>query len=514
MTEQQYGFDPRDSKEAPAGSVAGATGAAARRKPDAVPTWIWFALGLLFLLALAVIFVLPQLVNEYELPFTRRAAPVDAVVAVQPAAQPSTAISPFDEAQRARQRTEAQEVLARVLELQADLDASQASVWAQQPYQSALDLARAGDEGYRSQQFDVATENYRQAEEIFSDLLQSVPDVFQQYLLSGSQALRDGDAAAAQSSFSLALQLQPGSAEASRGLERARTLDEVLGLLDSGRSLREENRLSEASTVFEQAIALDADHEEARSELAATREAIAEQEFTAVMSSGFASLQAGRAEEAINSFERALRMRPGSQQAQAALSQTRDELAVNRISRHRDRAEGFAAAEQWQQAVAEYEAALEVDANLVFANEGRDYAAKRLQLDRLLQDAIERPMRLADPAVYEQTVGVYYTGRNLPEAGPRLGQQLDRLEQLLQEARIPVDVQLVSDSATSVTVYQVGELGQFDSRVLSLLPGSYVAVGTRPGFRDVRAEFEVGFGKQSQQIRIQCNEPVVANRQR
>ena len=41
-------------------------------------------------------------------------------------------------------------------------------------------------------------------------------------------------------------------------------------------------------------------------------------------------------------------------------------------------------------------------------------------------------------------------------------------------------------------VYKVARLGRFDQRELTLRPGTYTAVGTRRGFRDVRHEFKVG----------------------
>ena len=75
---------------------------------------------------------------------------------------------------------------------------------------------------------------------------------------------------------------------------------------------------------------------------------------------------------------------------------------------------------------------------------------------------------------------------------------------------MPVEFQLVSDNSTLVTVYQVGELGMFDSRVLNLKPGKYVAVGTRAGYRDVRQEFEVGFDNSSAPVTVACTEEIVA----
>lgn len=479
--------------------------------PAGIPMLVWVAFGVLLLLALAVIFVLPRLVTEYELPFTRRAE-VDPAIIVQTANVPLNAVSPFDEAQRARERKEAQDVLASLLTLQAELNEVGAEVWAEEAYQSAVEFARLGDEGYRSQQFALATENYQQAEQIFSDLSASMPAVFNRYLEEGELALQQGSANAAEQSFTIALQIEAGSAAASTGLQRAQSLEEVVRLLREGMRLQESGELQQAQTLFQQAVTLDGDHEGSRDALAQVRSAIANQEFAAVMSQGFAALQNKQPAPAIAAFERALRMRPGSQQAQEALTQTRDQLAINRINNHQQSAAEHEAAEQWQPAVQEYDAALSVDSNLVFAIQGKDYAQKRLQLDILLEDALTRPERLAEPAVYEQTAGVYYAGRDLENPGPRLQQQLDQLEVVLREAQIPIEVQLISDNATQVTLFQVGNLGQFSEQTLSLQPGRYVAVGTRPGYRDVRKEFVVGFGHQTEPVTIQCNELVAAGR--
>ena len=476
-----------------------------------IPMRVWVAFGVLLLLALAVIFVLPRLVTEYELPFTRRVAN-DSAVIVQTANVPLNAVSPFDEAQRARQRKEAQDVLARLLVLQAELNEINAEVWAEEAYRAAVEFARLGDEGYRSQQFAAATENYQQAEQIFSDLSASTSDVFSRYLEEGELALRQGNADTAEQNFTIALQILPGSPEASTGLQRAQSLEEVMRLLREGRRLQESGELTQAQTLFQQAVALDGNHEDSRSALAQVRSTLADQEFGAVMSQGFAALQNNQSETAIAAFERALRMRPGAQQAQQALAQTRDQLAISRINRHQQNAAQHETAEQWQLAIQEYDAALSVDSNLVFAVQGKDYAQKRLQLDVLLEDALNRPERLAESAVYEQAAGVYYAGRDLESPGPRLQQQLDRLEVVLREAQIPIEVQLISDNATQVTLFQIGNLGQFSDQVLSLQPGRYVAVGTRPGYRDVRKEFVVGFGHQTEAVTIQCNELVAAGR--
>lgn len=479
---------------------------------EKLPAWIWVALGALVVVALAVIFVLPRIVTEYELPLTRRPATSQVPIVVQSDTTPLTAISPFDEAQRARERAEAQDALASLLTQQVALDETGADDWAQTEYAEAVEFARLGDEAYRTQQFELARQNYQQADDIFRALIESIPTVIAQAVTEGNQALEQGDSVEAERQFTLALQLEPGAPEYETGLQRARTLDEVLRLLREGRRLQSAGQFQEAQEQFQQAVTLDSFHAASREALEQVRVSIADQDFAGVMSQGFAALQNNQPEQAITIFQRALSMRPNSQQAQEALTQTRDQIAVRKINQHQNAAREFEAAEQWQQAVAEYDAALAVDSNLVFATNGKDYAQKRAQLDLLLEDAIARPFRLAEPAVYEQTVGVYYAGRDLESPGPRLQSQLDTLENILREAQTPIEVELLSDNATEVMLYQIGSLGQFSSQVLSLTPGQYVAVGTRPGYRDVRKEFVVGFGNEPQPVTIQCNELVAVNR--
>ena len=70
-------------------------------------------------------------------------------------------------------------------------------------------------------------------------------------------------------------------------------------------------------------------------------------------------------------------------------------------------------------------------------------------------------------------------------------------------------VQIQSDGKTDITVYQVGNLGLIASETLSLTPGTYVAVGIREGYRDVREDFVVGFDGQSPVITVQCVEEIL-----
>ena len=137
---------------------------AATKQVDKPAPGIWFGLGGLLLLALLVIFVLPSIVTEYELPLERRVDLADTPVA-EAVANTASAISPFQEAQRALQRKEAQDVLAELLTYQTELDVLDVAVWGQQAYEASLEQASIGDEYYRAQDFVLARESYEAGRE-------------------------------------------------------------------------------------------------------------------------------------------------------------------------------------------------------------------------------------------------------------------------------------------------------------------------------------------------------------
>ncbi|MEX1198859.1 MAG: hypothetical protein WEB57_13495 [Pseudohongiellaceae bacterium] len=481
-----------------------------------VPLRVWVSLGVLFLLALGVIFVLPGVVERYELPLTQRSAPASPQVSQETVDETPmlNTISPFEEAQRARQRRAAQDVLASLLERQEALEEAGVEQWAADRHEQALAAAREGDEQYRSRAFEAAFESYTQADETLAALQSEMPSVLDRLLAEGQAALADSEPAVAEERFSLALLIEPGNEDAELGLERSATLEEVEQLVESARRLQEDGDLEPAEERLEQAVALDGRYQPARDLLAMNREQQLDNEFTRIMSRGFALLSNGEPEAAIQAFEEARDVRPDAEKPDDAIRQAREQMINASIAGHRSQARGHENAEEWEQAVAAYEAALELDNNLVFAREGLDYAQRRMRLDRLIEQALADPARLGEQEILEYTTEVYETAASLDEQGPRLERQLAELDDLLTEARQPVEVRIRSDNETLVTVYRIGELGTFDSMALELRPGRYVAVGTRPGYRDVRREFVVGFGNEPGPITIECSEQVLTTGRR
>ncbi|MGQ9425482.1 hypothetical protein ACXYTJ_07430 [Gilvimarinus sp. F26214L] len=468
--------------------------------------WAIIGLGLSALALVAVVFFLPGVVTPVERPQVSRQT------AEQPSAQEQVrgpSESPWRDAQLAKARREAQDILQKLLEKQEALEEIGVGHWAAEDYARATELAETGDQRYQERAFEEAQSLYQNSLAQFEQLLERSEEVYRSALASGEQAIEAGDASRAQEQFQLAAHIKPDAGAVTEGLQRARVLEDVLARLNAGEKLQRKGELEAARQEFLAALKLDDQSAPARKALQDLEQALADRDFGRHMSTGFAAMSNSEYPAAIAAFEQALELRPGAEDARAALTQARNESTQTRLQALLQKARSHEAAEQWQSAVEQYEAALKLDKNLVEARVGKIRAGTRADVDRRLEAILAKPERLNTPSVHDEYQAFYQEGLQIRDSGPRLNQQLEQLAEALQLARQPVTVQFQSDNATQVTIYRVGQLGSFVQTELTLKPGTYTAVGTREGYRDVRQEFTVSAAQPIPgPITIQCEEKI------
>jgi hypothetical protein len=229
-------------------------------------------------------------------------------------------------------------------------------------------------------------------------------------------------------------------------------------------------------------------------------------DFVAAMSRGLAALESGRWQIAREAFETAANLRPDAPEVADGLARAgageRRSLVEAGIRRGRE----LESSEAWAEAVQTYARVLAVDPDAAAALEGRERADLRANIDKQLEYHLDNPHRLSSPLVFEDASDLLARARELDPRGPRLESQLARLEAALTTASTPVPVVVVSDDLTEVVIYRVGRLGAFSRRELSLRPGTYTAVGSREGFRDIRVQFTVGADALPGPVTVVCTE--------
>jgi len=469
---------------------------------------VGIGLVVLLVLLIGVIFFLPDTVTDQrqEPVATEAVAEADDTANAAATEGDRGAVPQRDERVVARGETEA--VLGELLSKMDTLDKRAVQRWGGLRYKQAQAVYAAGDEAYLARDYGEAMEKYREAIGIVDPLLDEVDRVFAKAMVDGQAALDAADSVEALRHFELAAAISPSYAPAQAGYTRARNLDTVIGLTDQGLAHEKDLELDAAKQSFSSAIELDPQWGPASEGLARVNETIRQRDFDQRMTEGLMALADGDYAGARAAFRVAQTLKPGSREPADGLLQVDQGIRLDRIATLEYKASGEEQNEQWAMALATYEDILEIDANLLFAQEGRQRAEEMTALHEQIDEYIKEPDRLSAPSTMRSATKLVVDITRMPDIGPRLSDQRDELSRLLKRAATPLTVQIVSDNITDVSIYKIGKLGSFATHELSLRPGNYVAVGSRPGYRDVRLEFRVGPEVESKPIVVRCEETI------
>ncbi len=486
----------------------GAQSSALESTSHTTPPWVLPVLLALAALVGAVVFWLPGRISPQTappIPVIEVQAPAPAPAREKPATQES---SPWSDAQLAKLRREAQDILANLLDAQFELEELGVEQWAAESFAKAKESATEGDAQYRERLFVEAIASYGQGLEELQALLDNAPLVLEEHLERARLAIDDSQSEVAHAALAIAAAIEPDNEELAGLTQRVTALDQLLPLMSQAEDAEDRGDLATAEGLLQQAAALDPKHPRVRSELARVVAAHTTQRFNKAMSDGYLALDDGHFAQARSAFNKAAQLAPGSAETISALQDVRSAETAHQLSGLRRSGQAHETKEEWQDAVADFEQALQIDDSLLFAHEGLKRSKARYELDQQFRTTIDQPERLSDKAVAEATAKLIQQATAISPRGPVLQQQLTQLEALLQKANTPIEVMLQSDMETDVTLRKVARLGRFHQQQLTLRPGTYTAVGTRDGYRDVRRTFTVSHDNTLPAVVVACTEQI------
>ena len=407
-----------------------------------------------------------------------------------------------------RDRFAAEQSLGELLSALGILEARAVERWAPVEYRNARTLYADGDKAYLEKEFSRANGLYLSALDQIDPLYARIEPTFDAALQAAQAAFEAGDRLTALEQFELAVTITPNHPEASAGLTRARNLETVRSLMEQGEEYEEDLDLVAAQSSYAQAAALDPLWEPAQTALARIEKIRTEMEFDQRMTEGFDAISTGDYLGARAAFRMAERLIPDSPEPRDGLLQVDQGLRLESIQVLEQEALALQEDEHWDAVIKTYDEILKIDSSLAFAIDGLAHAREMAGLHAQLDNYIADPDRLAIPSVMQKATTLLVNVTTRQEVGPRLSAQRDDLSRLLKRAATPLPVALVSDNMTEVSIYKVGRLGNFMRTEVNLRPGTYVAVGVRPGFRDVRLEFRVAPEVEMEAVIVRCEEPI------
>ena len=458
---------------------------------------VWLALAVVAVLGLIVVLVLPQLVSG---PTPVTPDPVTPGPVATLPLSPSPAMDP-QAARRAAEQT-----LQDYLQLRARLELANAAAWGEPEWSHAAQAASNGDRLFGQRQFGMAAESYGAATQGLQTLESERGQRLATALASGRQALDADNGPVAAQHFATALAIDPGNAQAQTGLQRAQVRPELLQWMVAGGQAESANDPAAAQAAYRDAVQLDAAYAPALAALQRVTQQLTDSAYRDAMSRALTALEAGQLQTAGTALQEAATLKPDDaalRDAQQQLAQARRQA---RLASLRRQVTAKTRNEDWSAATALYRKALAIDPQAGFARDGMAHAEDRLRLHQQLDHYLADPDRVYSEKPLANAERLLESVGSAPATEPRLAGKIDRLQQLVAGARTPVPVTLHSDGLTSVAIYQVGRLGQFTRQQLDLRPGTYTAVGSRAGYRDVRRIFTVLPGRAPPALDIRCKE--------
>jgi tetratricopeptide (TPR) repeat protein len=472
----------------------------ARLKFISLMVFILLALG-----AIGVVVLLPEKID--------RQIEKEAFIPKQqePASQPVDEGSESDVVQ-ARAKIEAERLLGELLSQQTRLESEGIKVWGEQrlvtSYPDALARLAEGDAHFNRRQYDLAVEAYLKTKGLFDQLAASRPKRLEQSLRTGIAALERLDDEIAKQEFQIALSIDSQHAIAQNGLRRAQNLPRLLAQIEQGQAFESSGDYKAAYAAYAEAVALDAEYRPAQEHLSRIDGLLRAQNYKTAISKSLLALEQHHYAEARQHLAAARKLKADALEV-SEIAQRLSAAEQNSVLEGlRQKAMQHEKSENWGQAIATYDEALRVGKNAVFAIDGQARAKQREALYQQLDYYLLQPERLQSTKPLAHAQKLLDVVLAIEDAGQQLRSKRDRLRALIDASQIEVAIVLRSDEKTDVTLYRTGHLGRFIEHRLMLRPGSYTAVGTRVGYRDVRVTFNVPLSGSAATILIRCEEQI------
>ena len=485
-------------------------------RPRPIGTWVALAIGAVLLGF--VVFILPQFAPAPDTPSSGVPSTISEDTQTVPASSTSATQenaserSPFAEAQLAKVRRSAQEVLQSLLETQSRLESRGVDHWAADDFLSASAVALEGDSLYRAQDFEAAEALYQQALDSLNELEARLSDEINSRLALLLDAIESGDEATAGAIAPLLSQMAPDSDGVFDAVERVLLMPAITELETAAKASFEQGQLSTAVSQVDEALGLDPAHQRLANVARQYKSALTQQRFEDAMTKGFALLSDNDFTGARASFQSARNILPAADGPKAALAQLEEAETLSRLNDLLSQAADLAAKEQWAKAVEVLEAALTIDPSLVEASDGLDQARPLAELFAKLDTIVEKQARLVDPLVLsEAQLSLSEAEAALAanaQTSPVLKDKVAAVRSAVATASTPLPVVITSDGLTEITIKRVARLGTVSSRTVSLRPGQYQFLGSRDGYRDVLVTASIN-ATSDNRIDVRCEEAII-----
>lgn len=387
-------------------------------------------------------------------------------------------------------REQALEALEDLMTRLQPLEEKGVQFWAEQDYAELVSTVATGEQYYGEQKFREARDIYQRALTQVISLESQTQPIFNKLLARGEGLITKKEYDEAIQPLELARLIEPGNERVSRAINTATHGKAVDRLLLKASFAIDEGQPTDALPLLQEASSLDGTRQDIFETIEYAQMLSRRIAFQSSLQTGYSALEAQKYSEAINLFKKAIALEPRNSEAANALNLAETQKLEYDLESLERQAAAAMTAEDWTQAIRLYENALNLRQDEAFAVTGLQEATFLNVKKNQMLELLAKPERLADDAVGLHAASVLdeLGTRDLP---PKLSETFAKLHQSLAAYSSPVEVTLLSDSRSQVTLVRRESFSPFRQKMLQLKPGQYTLVARRSGYRDKRITFEV-----------------------
>jgi tetratricopeptide (TPR) repeat protein len=427
----------------------------------------------------------------------------------QPVNAPTVVSSPAAPIDVSRSREQFMQALKHFeSEIEPQLASANLPAWNQQAATDIPALKAQALSLFTQEQYATALETLARARSLAEATLKDREQRFANAYADALALFNEHVADRAELKIDEALTLKPSNPDALTLKARIEVLPEVTSLMRAAAIAKTENNVRKELEALKQVVVLDPARVMINQRIPLLEQQLAELEYASYISRGLKAVEDHDLRKANASLARAQAIFPGRREARILtdrIAKTARSLSLANAIRKGDAA---IASDDWRQAFQIFQQALRSHPDHGELLGKIDNAKKIITLDDALADYLSRHHRLSSPNVAAAARNTLQQSREVSHMSRSLASKAAKLDQLLAEYEVPVDVIITSDNKTHISIRGVGNVGVTENKRISLRPGQYMFEGKRPGFRSKLVRVVLNAGQRNARVAVICDERI------
>ena len=302
------------------------------------------------------------------------------------------------------------------------------------------------------------------------------------------------------------LSLSPDDAQLLELQKRIAVLPDVLAALRRADVAKNENRAQKEIDALQAVLQLDPKRDDARARLTAIKTRLARQQFGAAVRAAQDALDANNLPDAQQHFAAAQALFADDPSLAPLQSRLQTMIASQSFAAQIALGKQASARDDWQAAASHFLRAKQLkpqDKTAVEHNLRAQNVANTIQRIRALLD---EKTRLGDDAVLAATAAYLREVEPLRDVSPTLKKLHAQLSATAAAYSREVEVVVISDNRTHITVQGIGKVGKTARRTIKLRPGIRVFQGMRDGYKSKLVEYAIAPNASLVEVTVICDE--------